>query len=103
MGVDGFVGRSVHRCHSWAVVLLCEALKEDLDGHGPHTRLEVVETELVDAEPVGDVLGVRQGSGEADEPHTVAGLLGDVPHPAHDDLDDGASLLAKQMDLIDDN
>lgn len=84
-------------------MLLCEALEENLDGNRAHTRLEVVEAELVDTKPVGNILRVRQSGREAYKAHIVASLLRDVPHPAHNDLDDGASLLAQQMDLVDDH
>ena len=100
VGVDCFVRRSVHGRHTGAVVLLREAFEENLDRHRPHAWLEVVQTELVNAQPVSDIFGVGEASGQTHESDVVASLFGDVAHPADYHLDDRSSLLAKQVYLI---
>jgi hypothetical protein len=42
-----------------------------------------------DSQPRGDVKGVGNGRGEADEAKGVAKRRGDVPHARHDDLRGG--------------
>ena len=76
-------------------MLLWETLEEDFDRHGSHTGLEVKETQLVDAEPISDVLGVGKSRRQANKAHLVTCLLSDVAHAANDDFDDGASILPK--------
>ena len=95
--------RLVHRGHPRAVVLFREAFKEDLDGNGSHAWLEVKESKLMDAEPVGHVLGIGQRRGQAAESDVVSGLLCNVPHATDDDFDDWSTILAQEMYLIDDD
>ena len=68
-----------------------------------HTRLEVEETKLVDAQPVSNVLSIGESGRQAYKSDSVTSLLSNVPHATHNDLDDGSTILTEQVDLVDDD
>mmetsp|Transcript_11443 Transcript_11443/g.26919 ORF Transcript_11443/g.26919 Transcript_11443/m.26919 type:complete len:529 (-) Transcript_11443:2266-3852(-) len=103
---DGAVRGLVHRGHPWAVVRPGEATDVYLHGHGPHRRPEVVHAPPgpgVDAQPVGEVVGVGQGGGEAEEAHALLHLGAHVTHAAHNHLQHGPPVLSEEVDLVDDH
>lgn len=67
-------------------------------------RLRSRDTHLrADAEPGSEVLRVGEGGGEADEPDVPLGALRDVAHARHNHLEDGPSVRAEEVDLVDDD
>lgn len=72
-----------------------------LQRHRPHAGFEIKQPRLADAQPVGQVLRVAQGRGKPYNSNRHAGLRADVAHAGDDDLKDGATIGAQQVDLID--
>ena len=58
----------------------------DLQWHGPNRGTEVVEADVADAQPVGEVPGVGQGRREADDPQIAGRVRGDEVRTGDDDL-----------------
>ena len=87
-----------------------KALDVDFHGNGTHGRAEVEQTaalrralaHALDAQPVSEVVSIRQRRREAYHTHGGACAPGDVPHAAHDRLQHGAAIGTKQVHLVDD-
>lgn len=77
MLLNSLEGRLIHRSHPRAVVLAGEPVDVTLQRYRSYRRTEVVQSHLTDPEPVGQVLGVRQGRGQADDPDTLIRVGGD--------------------------
>mmetsp|Transcript_69102 Transcript_69102/g.174214 ORF Transcript_69102/g.174214 Transcript_69102/m.174214 type:complete len:411 (+) Transcript_69102:1084-2316(+) len=101
--LDRMEARLVHLSHSWDEVLLWVALDVRRHRHRPHGGLEVEEPDDADAEPVRDVVCVRQGRAEANEADLLVQVARDVPHPRDDDLQHGPAVLPQEVDLVDDD
>ena len=101
MSLDGNVGRLVHGGHSWTVVLPGKAVNVDLKLHRSNCRVEVEQSFLFNPQPVGQVPGIGEGSGETHHSHFVLRVGGDEVGTRHNDFKDWTSLVAKKMDLID--
>mmetsp|Transcript_22153 Transcript_22153/g.46384 ORF Transcript_22153/g.46384 Transcript_22153/m.46384 type:complete len:277 (+) Transcript_22153:2058-2888(+) len=107
--LDGRVRRLVHGGHPRAVKLPRVALDVALERNGTDRGPEIEQPLPMplhvpwDAHPVGKVAGVGQGRREAHNSHRLVRLLRDVSHPAHNDLDHGAPVSAKQVNLVEDD
>mmetsp|Transcript_35120 Transcript_35120/g.82096 ORF Transcript_35120/g.82096 Transcript_35120/m.82096 type:complete len:336 (+) Transcript_35120:1621-2628(+) len=101
--LDGVVAGLVHLGHARHEVLLRVALDVSSHRHGPHARLEVEEPHHPNAEPICNVIGVRQRGGQAHEADRLVQVARDVSHARHNDLQHWPSILAQQVDLIDDD
>ena len=74
------------------------ALQRDGADRGP----EVEESGLPDAQPVGQVAGIGQRRGQADEADLALRVGRDEVGPRDDDFENGATVLTQQVDFVDD-
>mmetsp|Transcript_18092 Transcript_18092/g.68343 ORF Transcript_18092/g.68343 Transcript_18092/m.68343 type:complete len:442 (-) Transcript_18092:1829-3154(-) len=72
-------------------------------GDGAHGGPEVVQADPVDSEPVGEVRRVGERRRQAHDAHGTAGVRRDEAHAADDHLQHGPSVLAQQVNLVDDH
>ena len=79
----------VHGGHAGAVVLAGEAGDVDLERDGADRGAEVEESELSDAEPVGEVARVGQRGREADDAERARRVRRDEVGARDDDLLNG--------------
>mmetsp|Transcript_58155 Transcript_58155/g.185073 ORF Transcript_58155/g.185073 Transcript_58155/m.185073 type:complete len:210 (-) Transcript_58155:4421-5050(-) len=98
----GVVDRLGHSLHARVEASNVEALDGDLEGHGPHSRVEVEERVARRPDPLPDVLGVGQGGREGDDARGAVELAGDVARAACDNLDHRALLPADEVHLVHD-
>mmetsp|Transcript_111443 Transcript_111443/g.322190 ORF Transcript_111443/g.322190 Transcript_111443/m.322190 type:complete len:382 (-) Transcript_111443:3252-4397(-) len=103
MVFDGVEARLVHLSHPRHEMLLGIALDVRCHRHGPHGRFEVEEADDANAEPIGDVMRVREGRAETNEADLLVEVARDVTHPGHDHLEHWSAILPKQVDLVDDD
>src|SRR5690606_11396016 len=82
---------------------LREAIDIGLQRYRANRMSKVVETLLLDSQPVGKILCIGTGRRHAHKPHRIIGLRGDVVHTGDDDFENRATVSAEEVDLIDDN
>ena len=95
---DVVVGRFVHGCHSWAIVLLTEAFEVNLNGNWSNRGSEVEKSVSVSAKPFSNISTIGHGSWQTNHPHFSFFI-----HPWNNHLKDCPSFLSEQMNLIEDD
>lgn len=80
-----------------------EAGDVNLERHRANGRPEVVQADLANTEPVGQVARVRHRRGQADDAQLAAGPVRDEVGARDYDLEHGPAVLAQQVDLVDDH
>ena len=61
----------IHGGHSRAIVFAGVAFDVDLKGNWSHRRPEIVETDVLDGQPIGQVTSVGQGRRQSHHAHFV--------------------------------
>ena len=100
---NGGVRGLVHRRHARAVVLAGVARDVHLQLDGTHRVAEVIQPAVVNAQPVAQVLRVRQRRAEADDADVVLQLLLHEADTRDDHFNDGTTVGAEEVDFIDDD
>eukprot|EP01137_Pigoraptor_chileana_P014179 Opistho-2@4959 len=101
--LDGLVCGLVHGRHPRAVVLSREAGYVHLERNGTHRGLEVVQAGARDAEPVAQVACICACSGQTDNAYALIRVRRNVVGAADNHLKHGATVVTKEMDLVDHN
>lgn len=126
MFFDGGIAGLVHRSHTGAVMSTWEALDVNFHRDWTNAGSEIVQATLyidtvpvhIDPNPIGKIVGIREGSRKTNDSgrlevaalavraiQALLFLLDEFryePCPTDDSLQDGTSLFAEQMNLVND-
>eukprot|EP00982_Pelagococcus_subviridis_P006987 30392-Pelagococcus_subviridis.AAC.4 len=97
---DGGVHRPRHRLHPGLEVHDVHALDVYVERHRPHSRWKVEHPVRTRAEPLAEVLRVRERRAQADDANRLVELRADVTHPARDHLHRRSDGAADEVQLV---
>mmetsp|Transcript_19882 Transcript_19882/g.59474 ORF Transcript_19882/g.59474 Transcript_19882/m.59474 type:complete len:1131 (-) Transcript_19882:1421-4813(-) len=100
--LDGLVDRTTHGEQPGRAVVDVEALDDHLQRNSPHVGREIEQARAAGADPLADVLGIRERGRQRDDADGLLHLHRDVSHAADDSFEGRADVAVEEVQLIDD-